>query len=89
MSAQTKVYDGNYLSVIVEHNDGTETVTDHASYAVIDRDGNFCIIFALKPDSVSADYTVKVSAPNNGIVFHNSVFRTQTKAKGNYKIFKR
>lgn len=64
-----EVYDGNYLSVIVEHNDGTETVTDHASYTVIDRDGNFSYHFALKPDAVSADYTVKVSAPNNGIVF--------------------
>lgn len=61
--------DGNYLSVIVEHSDGTATVTDHASYAVIDRNGNFNYRFALKPDAVSADYTVKVSAPNKGIIF--------------------
>lgn len=64
-----EVCDGNYMSIIVEHSNDEGTVTDHASYVVTDKDGNFSYHFELKPDALAEDYTVKVSAVDKGVVF--------------------
>ena len=75
-------YNGNFLSLFVEHEEGGSTVTDHVSYITTDGDGNFSYSFKLKSDAPSVDnYTVRVSAVDKGEIYTTTFAHADTAKK--------